>query len=228
VNCPKCGADLSSLTPAESPTCPQCGTPISGGAINAETRPAGRRAEGGNQADSSPEGGEAGAAASEPIVGVVVTYSEVAEGSGNAEQARLGQVYPLRAGQVLFIGKPPAPAEVLRADGTNVAPAATHLFPFTPDFAHISRRHLIIEADSAGVVLVTDYSTNGIFLLRSGTFLQRRPEQPSLVHRLETDETIVLGLDLSDHKGDPATLERVSRYQIRLLRPERSVLASKG
>jgi len=80
----------------------------------------------------------------------------------------------------------------------------------------ISRRHLTIEMEDE-VTLLTDYSTNGIYLRRAGRYSRRSPDQTSQQHRLEGDETVVLGLDLS--ANDPAALAQAGRHQLLIVRP---------
>jgi len=88
------------------------------------------------------------AAPSRPVLGFVVVYSRTAETARNADAARpgadaastadrdprLGRLIPLCKGDVFYAGRPPAPATVTRSDGQAVPPAATHLFPSTPEF----------------------------------------------------------------------------------------------
>ncbi len=211
MKCSACGAELA----PDSARCPRCGAGVSPGSgpgdPYAETESThifgpGAARSGKKIPDSQPP-----TAASDPVLGVVVAYTDVAEPSSSRDPHH-GRVYPLRQGDVLFVGRPPAPPEVFRSDGTQVRPAFCHLFP--KEFAHISRRHMTVEMDPAGGVLLTDLSLNGIFLIPEQRHLQKDPEQAFQKHHLDKGTTLLVGLDAASAREPGA-----SRFQLQIVMP---------
>lgn len=154
-------------------------------------------------------------------IGYVVVYAESSEGSGGGVPATFGRVHPLKVGEVFFAGK--VLKDVPRADGAVVKPVGWHLFPFTEDYAHISRHHLTVEFEAGGQIRLTDTSANGTWLMRAGLHL-RRGRDESRVHALATDESIVLGVDLGS-ATDPRARDKAARYTLQLIRGARGGLA---
>ncbi len=155
-----------------------------------------------------------------PVLGVVVIYSEAHEEAAADPDPRLGTVYPLRAGEVLLVGRPRQPRleEVLRHDGTSIAPAHRHHFPHGEMYRYISRPHLTIEMDPRGGTILTDFSRYGVYLAGAGSWLRREdPDGTPPSHRVDGDETVVL-MDGLGEPGDPALADRRSRYRLRIVR----------
>lgn len=151
-----------------------------------------------------PGGAEAPA---RPIVGVVVAYSETADQVETGERPELGVVYPLREGEVLFVGRqnPPGPAVIPIEGGEKLRVTHSHLFAFARKFEYVSRVHLALEMKADGRTVLTDFSTNGIYLVTKKELLQRPREKPYAVHTLEGRQTIFLGV--SPEQVDPSTSE---------------------
>lgn len=147
-----------------------------------------------------------------PVLGVVIVYSETHEPEAADPDPRLGRVYPLREGEILFVGRPPAPPSVSRQDGEAGPPTHCHLFPHDELYGYISRRHLTIEMDQQGGIILTDYSRHGIYLAKANTWHRRSdPLGPPASHRVSDDETVIL----MDGLGEPTNrdyTERRSRY----------------
>lgn len=160
--------------------------------------------------------------AGRPILGVVVVYSDTHESDAGEVDSRLGRVYPLRDGEILFIGRHPAPREVLRRDGGSGPPDYCHLFPTGGIHGYISRRHLTIEMDPLRGTILTDYSRYGFYLEKAGKWHRRKdPPGPPESHRVSGDETVVLMDDL----GEPTRAELVdrrSRYRFHIMCPTRT------
>ncbi len=156
-----------------------------------------------------------------PILGVVITYSDTHELDQRELDPRLGCVYPLREGEILFVGRHPAPEEVLRRDGESVPPTHCHLFPHGGLYGYISRRHLTVEMDPLGGTILTDYSRYGIYLENAGKWHRRKdPAGPPESHRVTGEETVILMDDL----GEPTSrdlAERRSHYRFHVLRSTR-------
>jgi hypothetical protein len=228
VKCPSCEKEVYPVISDEGSACPNCGASLAGPA-GVETTQVGWERQAPAARSGSEPAAQAGAESppAEPVLGLVVIYSETADAGDGAPNSRHGRLYPLRRGDVLLVGKPPASPEVLRSDGKAVSPVACHLFPFTPEFAHISRRHLTLEMEANGVTILTDYSTNGVTLLKVGRYARRPREETSQVHRLQGDETVVLGVDLAGQR-DPVVLEQARRYQLMVLRPEGGAAKAKA
>jgi hypothetical protein len=150
------------------------------------------------------------------ILGFLVLYSESADLVGSVPSGTLGRVVPLRKGDLFFVGKAPVPQEVPLDGSRKVIPTAWHLFPFTEDFAHISRRHLVIEMDSPGKATLVDLSTNGIYLVGEGRHLRRGRGESTRIHTLAGRESVVLGVDLGASTSGEAR-ERALRYQIQIV-----------
>ena len=156
-----------------------------------------------------------------PILGVVVVYSEIHESDATEVDSRLGLVYPLREGEILFVGRYPAPSEVLRRDGRTGAPTYRHHFPTGGLHGYISRRHLTVEMDPLGGTILTDYSRYGIYLEKARKWHRRRdPSGPPESHRVIDEERVILMDDL----GEPTNrdlADRRSRYRLHILRSAR-------
>jgi hypothetical protein len=158
--------------------------------------------------------------APDPVLGFIVTYSETAPGE-DGQDSRFGRIYPMRVGQVLFVGKAPAPAQVRRADGAMIAPVASHLFPRS--FGYISKHHLTVEMEPDGPTILTDTSSNGLYFMKTQQYVRRSPgDSTPQVHRVVGDETLVLALNLPELRDDPEALAQSERVQLRILRPTRS------
>ncbi len=212
VSCPTCQNGLSPGLAA----CPDCGAPNplfdAVGSTQTGDGPTFRLP---GQVASRPP---AGAAADRPL-GFVVVYAESSEAAGTGPATSLGRAWPLKAGEVFFAGK--VLKDATRADGGVVKPAAWHLFPFTEDYAHISRHHLTVEFEANGNIRLCDTSANGTWLTRGGVHL-RRGRDESRVHTLAGDEALVLGVDLGANP-DARAREKASRYTLQLIRAGRSL-----
>jgi hypothetical protein len=157
----------------------------------------------------------AGAGDEPGILGFVVLYSDSAEAPVAESDSRLGRAVPLRAGDVFFLGKSPLPTEVPASEGRKAAPTQHHLFPFTEEYAHISRRHLVVEMMRGGRTVLTDLSTNGIYLMKAAKHLRRSRDEAFQTHTLEGEEMVALGIDLA--AADEAERERAARYRIQIV-----------
>jgi hypothetical protein len=150
---------------------------------------------------------------SSPVLGVVVTYAGSVESAPVEAGRQLGRVYPLRRGEVLYVGRPPAQPEIVRSDGARVRPAAFHLFP--RQFGEISHRHFTVEIDPDEGILVTDYSKNGLYLLRERRHLRREEGESSHRHRLKSGTILIPGIDLTDlTEAEVRTRAEASQFQI--------------
>lgn len=215
MSCPTCQGGLS----PNQKSCPDCHAP------NAHYDPLGSThtpSTGGDNTFNIPKPmvGAPAAAADRPI-GYVVVYAEGSEAAGGGVPPTLGRVYPLKAGELFFAGK--VLKDSMRADGHAVKPTGWHLFPFTEDYAHISRHHLTVEFETNGQVRLTDTSANGTWLMRAGLHL-RKGRDESRVHTLATDESVVLGVDLGS-AADPRAREKAARYTLQIVRAARGGLA---
>jgi hypothetical protein len=156
-----------------------------------------------------------------PVLGVVIIYSDEHESTSGALDSRLGQVYPLREGDLLFLGRFPAPPELLHKDGSSSPPTHSHLFPTGGLYRGISRRHLTIEMDSLGGTIFTDYSRAGIYLETADIAYQRKDQSiPAESHRVAGDETVVL-MDEFGATGDADLADRRSHYRLQIRRSPR-------
>jgi hypothetical protein len=172
--------------------------------------------------DSTPEdSSEEAAVLAEPgpTLGVVVIFSETLESEVNESDPRLGRVYPLREGEILFIGRHHVPADVPRSTGENIPPTHSHLFPHGGLYGYISRQHLTVEMDARGGTILTDYSRHGVYLVKAEKWHRRKDgDGPPESHRLTGDEVVVLMDDLGEPaKGDLA--DRRSRYSLHIIHP---------
>lgn len=226
MQCPNCKAQvLLPGRPAASPrggpeelACPECGAALLREDENEITRVGRRSEESGppRSVEDTLTGPPSRKKKPAPVLGLVIVYSE--PGKEEGEDTRWGKIYPLRAGELLFVGRSEIPVEALRFDGTTVAPTYGHLFP--SKFTHISRRHLTLEMEANGPTLLTDTSGNGFYLLKAKRYGAGRGSAPFKVHRLEGDETIVLGMDMAEGQGGAALQEQAARLQLRIVRPE--------
>lgn len=158
---------------------------------------------------------------SNQVLGVIIVYSEVHEASGTSLDPRMGQVYPMRDGDILFLGRSPAPSELMRKDGSSVPPTYSHLFPTGGLYGYISRRHLTIEMDSLGGTILTDYSRYGLYIEKAGkTYRRQDASVPYESHRVTGDETVVL-MDELGAPGDADFADRRSHYRFQILRSPR-------
>jgi pSer/pThr/pTyr-binding forkhead associated (FHA) protein len=151
--------------------------------------------------------------AERPVLGLVAVYSDLAVETN--PPGLLGRTYPLREGDVLFVGKPPQPEELVLEDGRRLAIAHVHLFPRSEAFEYVSRRHLAIQLRPGGEVLLMDFSTNGVFLVKRQEHVRRRADETVAVHSFRGEETVVLGIDLRVQK-DPKARDRASRHQLQV------------
>lgn len=152
-----------------------------------------------------------------PVLGIVVVYSETHESDNSALDPRLGRIYPLREGEVLFVGRPPAPAEVLLRSGESTAPTHSHLFPHGEPYGYVSRRHLTIELDPLGGAVVTDHSRYGIYLERAARVHRREdPNGPPESHHVDGQECVILMDDLGE-PTDRDLVDRRSHYRLQIL-----------
>jgi hypothetical protein len=206
LSCPTCARGLS----PELPQCPACGAPNSGFDDSGSTRPDWVVPGDVTIQTSTPMAGRP------DILGFVVLYSESADLVGSVPSGSLGRVVPLRKGDLFFVGKAPVPQEVPLDGNRKAVPTGWHLFPFTEDFAHISRRHLVIEMDKPGSTSLVDLSTNGIYLVGEGRHLRRGKGESTRVHVVAGRESIVLGVDLGASTAGEAR-ERALRYQIQIV-----------
>ncbi len=161
--------------------------------------------------------GEAGSPADPTaLLGFIVMYADCSDTPPGAPDARYGRVFPMRADDVLFLGKAPAPAEVVGRDGRKVAPTQAHLFPFKDEFGHISRRHLVVQMEPGGKTGITDLSTNGLYLVKKAQHLRRGKGQDHTYHTVQGDETVVLGVDLGT-ASDKAAQEKSIGYRFQIV-----------
>lgn len=215
VSCQTCQGGL----PPTLKSCPDCHAPNPHyDPLGSTLAPSGAEGHTFNVPHARP--GPPTSAADRPI-GYVVVYAEAAEASGGPVPTTFGRVHPLKAGQVFLAGK--VLKDSPRADGAVVKPTAWHLFPFSEDYAHISRQHLTVEFETNGQVRLTDTSANGTWLVRAGLHL-RRGRDASRVHTLAADESVVLGVDLGS-AADPRAREKAARYTLQLIRGARGGLA---
>jgi hypothetical protein len=151
------------------------------------------------------------------VLGVVVVYSETHASAAGDVDPRLGRVYPLKAGEILLVGRHPPPAEVLGWDGESRPPTYCHLFPHGGIYQYISRRHLTVEMDPLGGAILTDTSLHGIYLQKAGKWHRRRDRtDPPESHRIMGPEVVILGDDLGKHT-DQDLADRRSRYCLHVL-----------
>jgi hypothetical protein len=207
LSCPTCARGLS----PELPQCPSCGAPNPGFEDSGSTRPDWVVPDTATVQTSTPL-----ASAPSDILGFVVVYSESADLAGSVPSGTLGRVIPLRKGDLFFVGKAPVPQEVPLDGNRKAVPTGWHLFPFTEDFAHISRRHLVIEMDRPGSTTLVDLSTNGIYLLGEGRHHRRGKGESTRVHNVTGRESVVLGMDLGASTAGEAR-ERALRYKIQIV-----------
>lgn len=152
-----------------------------------------------------------------PILGVVVIYSETHESNDTELDPRLGCVYPLREGEILLVGRYPAPAEVLHRNGESGPPTHCHLFPHGGLYGYISRRHLTVEMDPLRGTILTDYSRHGLYLKKAGKWHRLKdPSGPPDSHRVAGEETVILMDDLGE-PTDRDLADRRSRYLLHIL-----------
>lgn len=152
-----------------------------------------------------------------PLLGLVIIYSETHEMRPAKLDSRLGRVYPLRDGDVLFLGRHPAPPEVLRRNGSLSPPTFCHLFPHGEPYGYISRRHLTVEMDGLGGAVLTDHSRYGLYLEKAARMHRRTdPAGPPETHRVDGEETVTLMDDLGD-PTDRDLDDRRSQYRLRIL-----------
>ncbi len=153
-----------------------------------------------------------------PILGVVVIYSETHELGPTELDPRLGRVYPLREGELLFVGRRPGPAEILFRNGESGPPTHCHFFPHGGLYSYISRRHLTVEMDPLGGTILTDYSRHGFYLNKAEKLYRlKNPSDPPESHRVTGDETVIL----MDELGEPTKqdlADRRSHYCLHVLR----------
>ncbi|MCA9726833.1 MAG: FHA domain-containing protein [Candidatus Eisenbacteria bacterium] len=150
---------------------------------------------------------------SRPLLGLVAIYSDLAvEGQF---PGLLGRTYPLREGDVLFVGKPPQPDELALADGRRLSITHAHLFPRSEEFEYVSRRHLAIQMRPGGEVVLMDFSTNGVFLVKHQEHVRRRADETVAVHEFRGEEMLVLGIDLRVQK-DRKARERAARHRLQI------------
>lgn len=206
MSCPKCAGGL----PPDIQSCPDCGA-----ANSAFDETGSTRASGAGREDVTQTAVPVGAGEEPGILGFVILYSDSAESPAAGPDTRIGRAVPMRAGDVFFLGKSPLPTEVPASDGRKVAPTQHHLFPFTEDYAHISRRHLVVEMMRGGRTVLTDLSTNGIYLVKAAKHCRRPRDQAFQAHTLEGEETVALGVDLST--ADEAERERAGLYRIQIV-----------
>jgi hypothetical protein len=164
-----------------------------------------------------------GGSSDDGVLGVVALYAESAEASAVGVDPALGRAFALRKGDVFFVGKSPLPQEIPLPDGRKLVPSAWHLFPFTDEYAHISRRHLVIEMAGRGSVNLVDLSTNGIYLLGEGRHLRRGRGEAARIQTIASKETVILGVDLGA-STDGSVRERAWRFQVQVI-PVASVSA---
>jgi hypothetical protein len=208
--CPVCG-DTASATPVGTPrpTLPPAPPDV--------TRPADRTA-----VFTTPPAGATvrpvtpPAVDPDPIVGFLACYSDVAERAPGEGDSRLGRVYAVRESDVFFVGKPPLPDEVGIEAGEVRPPTGHHLYPPTPDYAHISRRHLVLRMLRDGTVRVVDHSTNGLHFVNANRHARREKGAGPEVHTLKAPETIVLGLDQASF-ADANWPAKAARFQIEII-----------
>lgn len=156
-----------------------------------------------------------------PILGVVVVYSEVHESDTGEVDSRLGLVYPLRKGEILFVGRYAAPSDVLKSDGGSGPPTYHHHFPSGGLYSYVSRRHLTVEMDPLGGTILTDYSRYGIYLEKARKRHRRDdPSGPPESHRVNGEETVILMDDLGETTNRDLA-DRRSHYRLHILRPAR-------
>lgn len=151
--------------------------------------------------------------ADRPVLGLVAVYSDLAVET--TPPGLLGRTYPLREGEVLYIGKPPQPEDLLLDDGRRIPIAHAHLFPRNEEFEYVSRKHLAVEMRPGGEVCLMDFSTNGVFMVKRQEHVRRRADDAMAVHTFRGEETLVLGIDLRVQK-DRKARERASRHQLQI------------
>jgi hypothetical protein len=209
--CPVCGDSSPGLSPAAGGG---AGRPAPAAAV---TQPVDRTA-----AFTTPPAGATVRPAAvpavdpDPIVGFLACYSDVAERAPGDGDPRLGRVYALRESDVFFVGKPPLPDEVGIEAGESRPPTGHHVYPPTPDYAHISRRHLVVRMLRDGTVRIIDHSTNGLYFVEANRHVRREKGAGPEVHTLKAPETIVLGLDQASF-GEPRWQEKAARFQIEIV-----------
>lgn len=148
------------------------------------------------------------------VLGVIGVYSKTAEDSETI-QSELGRTYPMREGDVFFVGKPPA-QEVLEVEGgRRLSVTQTHILTNDEEFLYVSRRHLAIEFEEGGKFTLFDFSTNGIFLVEQNRHVRRSGNQSVARHVIEGAETLVLGIDLNA-MNDKTSRQRARRSEIQV------------
>ena len=148
-----------------------------------------------------------------PVLGLVAIYSDLAVET--TPPGLLGRTYALREGEVLFVGKPPQPENLVLEDGRTLPIAHAHLFPRSEEFEYVSRRHLAVELRPGGEVCLMDFSTNGVFLMKRQEHVRRRADESVAIHTFRGEETVVLGIDLRIQK-DRKARERAARHQLQI------------
>lgn len=159
-----------------------------------------------------------------PVLGSVAVYS-VATDDRVSDEARSehGRLYLLREGDLLFVGKPPAPRQLDVGGGARRV-AFAHLFPFSREYGFVSRKHLLIEMKPEGVTLLYDFSTNGIYLTAQREHRRRPPDEPVQITKLDGPDLVVLGLDLSRQRDREARVS-ASRHRLEILPFVRRIFA---
>jgi hypothetical protein len=156
--------------------------------------------------------------ATRPVLGLVAVYSDLAVET--TLPGSLGRIYPLREGEVLFVGKPhvgkpPQPGEeFVLDDGRRLTIAHVHLFPRTDEFEYVSKKHLAIEMRPGGEVRLMDFSTNGSFLMKRREHVLRTG-QSMATYTFRGEETVVLGIDLRVLR-DRKARDRATRHQLQI------------
>lgn len=152
-----------------------------------------------------------------PVLGAVAIYSEATDDRAMAgSRSELGRLYLLREGEVLFLGKPPAPRVVELPDGNSLPVTYAHLFPFSREYGFVSRRHLAVAMLSEGRTVVHDFSTNGIYLMSKEEHVRRSPDAQVRTTEIQGREIVVLGLDLSRQR-DRAAKRSASRHRLEVV-----------
>ena len=173
------------------------------------------------------------------IVGVAVIYAESFFRRKSEPASELGVVYRLHEGDLLFIGKHPAPTEVVLGNGRRSKVVASHLFPFHPvgrsdlgrGYTYISGQHMTLEMGANGVTVVRDFSRNGVYLRdqqRHLSIKEQNTEEIELVFEgirgvrkqaisqaFTGSETIVLGINLAE--ASPESKELAEQQQIQVI-----------
>jgi hypothetical protein len=134
-----------------------------------------------------------------PILGVVVVYSSSADPSALGSHGTPGTTYPLHAGEVLFVGKPPARRRIPLKEGAFLEVTLCHLFPKSHEY--VSRSHLALEMRPGGLVILTDFSTNGTFLVRARRHVIREDKDYETTE-FHGRELLVLGVESAERESE--------------------------